>query len=274
MADDTLSDEVGALLRSVADEIVVPMFCRLEEHEVTEKAPGEVVTVADQRAEEMITEGLLRLRPGSVVVGEEAVAADPDLLDHVRAGDGDVWVVDPIDGTANFAAGQRPFALMVALLTDGRQAGGWILDPLAGDLAVARAGVGACLGGRPVGLADVVRPLADLRGAAMSHYLPPDARDRVTDGGRRIGELLPGQHCAGREYLDVLSGAQQFVLFWRTLPWDHLPGALLVREAGGVARRFDGGEYDPADDERGLLVAANERIWTQVHAALLDGHAG
>ena len=80
-----------------------------------------MVTVADRRAEELISAGLRRLRPGSVVVGEEAVADDPALLRHLRDG-GDVWLVDPVDGTANFAAGRRPFALMVALLTDGEPA--------------------------------------------------------------------------------------------------------------------------------------------------------
>ena len=66
--------------------------------------------------------------------------------------------------------------------------------------------------------------------------------------------MLSGQHCAGREYLDLLTGKQQFVAFWRTLPWDHAPGALLVREAGGVVRRFDGEPYRPADEGNGLLV--------------------
>ena len=61
------------------------------------------------------------------------------------------------------------------------------------------------------------------------------------------------------------------MLFWRTLPWDHAPGVLLVREAGGVARRFDGAEYHPADDDKGLLVAADERTWHEVRDALLGG---
>jgi fructose-1,6-bisphosphatase/inositol monophosphatase family enzyme len=267
VADDTLLDDVGALLREAAERIVVPLFRRLDDHEITEKAPGEVVTVADRRAEEMISEGLLRLRPDSVVVGEEAVAADPALLDHLR-GTGEVWLVDPVDGTANFAAGRRPFALMVALLSEGEPAASWILDPLADTLAVARLGGGVRLDGRPVDTAGRV-PVAELRGAAMSRYLPPHLRSRVTSGGRRLGELLPGQHCAGREYLDVLAGTQHFALFWRTFPWDHVPGALLVREAGGVVRRFDGTDYHPAVDDHGLLVAANEQVWDEVHAALL-----
>ncbi|MET8351175.1 MULTISPECIES: inositol monophosphatase family protein [unclassified Micromonospora] len=265
---DGLLDDVGDLLREAADQIVLPLFRKLDEADVSEKAPGEIVTVADRRAEELISAGLRRLRPGSMVVGEEGVADDPGLLRHLRDG-GDVWLVDPIDGTANFAAGRRPFALMVALLTDGRPAAGWILDPLAGILASGRADDGTLLNGRPVGDTGAGPRMGELRGAAMTRFLPPETRDRVRAGGRRLGELLPGQHCAGREYLDILTGEQQFVLFWRTLPWDHGPGTLLVRAAGGVARRFDGVDYHPADEGHGLLVAANEQVWAEVHDALL-----
>ncbi|MDZ5444677.1 inositol monophosphatase family protein [Micromonospora sp. 4G57] len=267
---DPLLDDVGELLREAAAKVVVPLFRRLDAADIAEKAPGEVVTVADRRAEELISAGLRRLRPSSMVVGEEAVADDPGLLRHLR-GAGDVWLVDPVDGTSNFAAGRRPFALMVALLTDGEQVASWVYDPLAGILATARAGEGTYLDGKPVRTTDAVPPVGALRGTAMTRFLPPDARRTAEAGGRRIGELLPGQHCAGREYLDLLTGDQQFVLFWRTLPWDHAPGTLLVRQAGGVARRFDGAEYHPADDDRGLLVAVNEEVWTEVRAALLDG---
>lgn len=267
---DALLDDVGELLREAAAKVVVPLFRRLDDADIAEKAPGEVVTVADRRAEELISAGLRRLRPGSVVVGEEAVADDPALLRHLRAA-GDVWLVDPVDGTSNFAAGRQPFALMVALLTDGEQAASWVFDPLAGDLASCRTGAGTRLDGTAVRTAEAVPAVGALRGTAMTRFLPPDVRQAVEAGGARIGELLPGQHCAGREYLDLLTGAQQFVLFWRTLPWDHAPGTLLVRQAGGVARRFDGTDYHPADDGRGLLVAANEQIWTEVRSALLDG---
>lgn len=267
---DPLLEEVGALLREAAADVVVPLFRRLDDADISEKAPGEVVTVADRKAEALISAGLRRLRPDSVVVGEEAVAEDPSLLRHLR-GAGDVWLVDPVDGTSNFAAGRRPFALMVALLTDGVPAASWVYDPLDGTMATCRAGDGTWLDGTPVRTAGREPLPGALRGTAMTRFLPSDFRRSVEAGGERLGELLPGQHCAGREYLDVLTGAQQFVLFWRTLPWDHAPGTLLVREAGGVARRFDGTDYHPADDGKGLLVAASEEIWDEVRAALLGG---
>jgi fructose-1,6-bisphosphatase/inositol monophosphatase family enzyme len=267
---DDLSEEVAALLRRAAQSAILPVFRRLDDASVEEKAPGEVVTVADREAEVIIEQGLLALLPGSTVVGEEAVAADPALLQRL-GWPGPVWVVDPVDGTANFAAGRRPFAVMVALLREGLTESSWILDPISDSLAVARAGDGAYLDGERVRTPDVRGPASALRGAVMSRSLPADLRARVDAGIGNIGRALPGNHCAGREYPDILRGVQDFVLFWRTLPWDHAPGVLLLQEAGGVARRFDGTPYDPGDDRNGLLVAANGEVWIAAYDALLAG---
>ena len=269
MAD--LIESVGQLLREAAATVVLPSFQHLAEDDVEEKAPGELVTIADRRAEVVIEEGLRALLPDSFVVGEEGVAADPTTLDRLRDS-GLVWIVDPIDGTGNFAAGRGPFAVMAALLRGGAPVAAWILDPLADSLAVAEAGSGAYVDGERVTLLDDDLATAELRGAAMTRFLPAPLRAAVRRGTPELEEVLPGLHCAGREYVDLVAGRQHFVLFWRTLPWDHAPGVLLVQEAGGVARRLDGAPYDLADDRRGLLVAANDAIWEQVNAALLgDG---
>ncbi|MEV4758674.1 inositol monophosphatase family protein [Micromonospora sp. NPDC049559] len=260
-------EEVGALLRETAAGVVLPAFGHLNPGEVEEKAPGEVVTVADRQAERKLAEGLRRILPGSEVVGEEGVAADPSELDLLRD-PGPVWLVDPVDGTANFAAGRRPFAMMVALLRGGATEASWILDPVDDSLAVAVAGEGAYLDGVRVRARREEPAPGRLRGAMPIRFLPPDLRASVEGRWEGLGELLPGQHCAGREYPDVVVDRQHFAFFWRTLPWDHAPGVLLVREAGGVARRLNGDPYDPADDQRGLLVAANERIWETVRESL------
>lgn len=259
---------VGDLIREVAATAILPLFQRLADADVRQKAPGELVTVADQRAEEMICNGLLGLLPGSVVVGEESVAADPALLGHLRD-TGAVWLVDPLDGTSNFAAGHGPFAVMVALLHDGVPAASWIFDPLDDRLAVAESGSGAYVDGVRVSAPDEALPMGEVRGAMPTRFLPPRARAAVEQRVAGLGQLLPGQHCAGREYPDIVAGVQHFVLFWRTLPWDHVPGTLFLREAGGVALRFDGSAYDPADERHGLLVAANESIWQTVRDTVL-----
>jgi fructose-1,6-bisphosphatase/inositol monophosphatase family enzyme len=261
------TDEVEALLRETATEVVVPMFRHLNGPDVTEKAPGEVVTVADRRAEDAIAAGLTKILPGSVVVGEEAVAADQAVTERLR-GEQPVWIVDPIDGTANYAAGREPYAMMVALMRDGETVAAWVYEPMTGTMATAETGGGTYVDGRRVEFpADAPDP-GELRGVAPTTYLPAAKRDAVRRGQAKLGEVSGGHHCAGREYLDLLQGRQQFAAFWRTLPWDHAPGAMLVREAGGVVRRFDGGPYRPEAEGNGLLAAVSVQVWQTVRDAL------
>src|SRR4051794_10278381 len=107
----------GALMAGAAGRAILPRFCALAQHEIEGKSPGELVTVADREAEALLAAGLAPLLPGSRVIGEEACSADPRLIDAL--GEGIVWLVDPLDGTGNFAAGRPEFAVMVALLRDG-----------------------------------------------------------------------------------------------------------------------------------------------------------
>jgi fructose-1,6-bisphosphatase/inositol monophosphatase family enzyme len=266
-------DEVAALMRAAARTAILPLYQNLAAGDIEEKAPGDVVTVADRAAEELLIAGLTRLLPGSTVVGEEGVAADAALLD--RLGDaGPVWLVDPLDGTANFAAGHGPFAVMVALLAGGTTRTGWILDLTTDHLVVAEAGAGAYLDGQRVCADQAAPPLSALRGNVRSKYLPPAVRAAVDRRVGLLGEALPGTGCAAREYPDVIAGVQDFALFWRTLPWDHTAGVLFAHEAGGMARRLDGGLYLPTDPRPGLLVARNEDVWREVYDGLFAPEAG
>jgi fructose-1,6-bisphosphatase/inositol monophosphatase family enzyme len=266
-------DEVGTLMRAVARTVILPLYQRLAAGDVAEKAPGDVVTVADRWAEEFLAEGLVELLPGSTVVGEESVAIDAALLDRL-ADAGPVWLVDPLDGTANFAAGHGPFAVMVALLAGGAARIGWILDLITDQLVVAEAGAGAYLDGVRITTDRDAPPLSALRGNVRSKYFPPAVRAAVDRRAVALGEALPGSGCAGREYPDVITGVQDFALFWRTLPWDHAAGVLFTQEAGGVARRLDGGPYLLTDPRPGLLVARNEDVWCRVYDGLLAPEAG
>ena len=266
-------DEVAGLIREVAATIVLPRFRHLSEGDVHQKSPGDVVTVADQESERALTAGLTRLLPGSEVVGEEAVAADPTIMRRV-ADRGAVWIVDPVDGTNNFAAGKTPFAVMVALLRDGEPAVSWILDVVADRLAIAEAGSGAYIEGVRVKTRTDDPGAAALRGTLARHYFPADLRARVNRHVDAFAEVTNGHHCAGYEYPSVATDEQQFAMFWRILPWDHVPGALFLTEAGGVVRHIDGEPYRPVDAERGLLVAPNADIWRTVRDTVFPPGAG
>jgi fructose-1,6-bisphosphatase/inositol monophosphatase family enzyme len=260
-------DEVAELIREVAAAIVLPRFRRLSDGEVKVKAPGDVVTIADHEAERALTASLSRLLPGSEVVGEEAVAADPDVLGRL-GGRGAVWIVDPVDGTNNFAAGKTPFAVMVALLRDGQPAASWILDVVPDRMAIAEAGSGAYIEGvRVKTRTDDPAPEA-LRGTLARHYFPRDLRAQVNAHAGEFASVTNGHHCAGYEYPSVATDEQQFAMFWRILPWDHVPGALFVTEAGGTVRHIDGDPYRPVDFDRGLLIAPNDDVWNTVRETL------
>lgn len=265
-----MHDRVAAILREAAAEAILPRFRALAAHEVEEKTPGELVTVADREAEAVIARRLAALLPGSSVIGEEAAELRPELLDRVA--DGAVWLVDPLDGTANFVEGSARFAVMVALLRDGAPVAAWILDPVPDRLAAAEAGAGAFLDGMRLS-APAEPPGADgLRCALMTRFLPPSLRAHVEGRLERLAEALPGYRCAGHEYLAIARGGHHGAFFWRTLPWDHAPGALLLAEAGGRAAHPDGSVYHPGARRPGLLAAQNPEAWDQTRAALLgDG---
>lgn len=266
-------DKVETLMREVAASVVLPRFRHLAQGEITEKRPGDIVTVADREAEARLTAGLTALLPGSRVVGEEAAAAEPALLSVVSE-PGPVWVVDPIDGTTNFASGHEPFAVMVALLKDSATTTSWILDPMSGQMAVAERGAGASVSGVRVTSPGHRPPPHELRGSSFSRYTPTDIRAGIASAAGAVGQVLPGRNCAGYEYPAIVRDEQNFAFFWRTLPWDHAPGVLFVEESGGVAWRLDGSPYEVTDDRYGLLVAQNQYIWDVVRSTLLADIAG
>lgn len=262
-------DQVVKVLREVAEELVLPRFRNLADSDVTEKSPGDLVTIVDREAEAAIGVRLADLLHGSLVVGEEAVATDHRVLE--RIGDpGPVWVIDPIDGTGNFAAGKEPFALMVALLRGGVPTLGVIYQPISGTIAAAEAGAGAYVDGARVTLNHDHLSADQLIGTVHSKYLPEALREGVLGRVPGIGKVLPSRHCAGYDYPELLLGRQHFVLYWKSLPWDHAPGSLLVREAGGVVRHFDGTGYDPTLPHPGLVVCRDDEVFRLVKNALLE----
>src|SRR5205814_7653764 len=197
--------------------------------------------------------GLGRITPGVPVVGEEADATDPSRLDALRGTDR-VWVVDALDGTGNFVAGSPEWAVMVALIEGGSAIASWVWQPVSLRMFIAERGSGATANGAMLRVRD--RGQGGLRGAVLTRFLDPATAATVDRNIGRIEEVVPGRLCSGYEYPAIIEGEADFVLFWRTHPWDHAPGCLLLEEAGGVARRPDGTVYQPGADGVGLLVAS------------------
>ncbi|MBL8831816.1 MAG: inositol monophosphatase [Rhodospirillales bacterium] len=249
-------NRVSALIADVADAAIVPRFRALAASDISLKGPNDYVTAADLDAEARLTPALADLLPGSSVVGEEAVAGDRAVLD--RLGEtSPVWIIDPLDGTANFAGNRTPFCSIVALAVGGEPVAGWIYEPMTRDLLVAGKGTGAHFNGAPVRL----KPGPDV--AVYGKTL----RKRAEESGR-FGRFVDDR-CAGAVYLDLARGRLGLACFTRTLPWDHAAGSLAVREAGGhVAFLDNGGNYDARRHVGPLLHATSRNVWEEAAAAL------
>ncbi|MBB3912427.1 inositol monophosphatase family protein [Sphingomonas desiccabilis] len=253
----SLAGHVAALMRDVADRVVMPRHQALAAHEIAEKSPGEVVTCVDREAEARLREGLDRLGIGARVVGEEACAENPALLDGI--GSGAVWLVDPLDGTANFASGSGAFGIMVALVSEGEPVASWMLDPGTGRMCHAERGLGAWIDERPVRTRNSgrLRPVA----ALATQFMAPAERVRAHRAAERRFALEPIPRCAAESYPRLVNGRNDVALFQRILPWDHAAGVLFLTEAGGHATHWDGSAYRVGSDRAGLLAAADGRLW-------------
>ncbi|PWI14384.1 inositol monophosphatase [Streptomyces sp. Act143] len=227
------SADVEEAVRKAAAAEIMPRFRRLAAHEVDEKSgPHDLVTDADRLAEQYLTEVLGALLPGSVVVGEEAVHANPASYEAIH-GDAPVWIVDPVDGTRQFVHGDPGFATLVALAQGGVVRASWTYAPARDQLATAVRGQGAFLDGERL-YAGPPEPGRDLEVATSHPDYTTDEQKRVlrplwTDG-------LAPRPCgsAGLEYLAVARGELDATAFSWEAAWDHAAGLLLVEEAGGA----------------------------------------
>lgn len=270
-------DLVLVAVRAAAAEKILPRFRQLSLGQVTAKRNFEdLVTIADTEAEALIRTNLAQHWPEAQVLGEEGVAADPGLRDAM-AGAGWKVIVDPIDGTWNFAKGLAVFGVIAAVAKDGRLEYGVLYDPLMDDWIEARAG-GPALLVQADGTRVEVRSSAERDPQRMFGYVPlvlypAKARRAVALAGlkyRRITSLM----CSCHEYRMLAQGHVDFVLTGpEPFPWDHAAAVLIVHAAGGVARFLDGGAYDLGRKRGVMLLASCEEVWARVaadYAALAD----
>ena len=259
------SARVVELMRETAAAELLPRFRNLAKDEVRQKRPGDIVTVADVASEQRLASGLAKILPGVPVVGEEAVEKDPGLLDLVARPGEACWIVDPLDGTANFAAGRDRFAMIICLVQDAAAVAGWILDVPNDRLAVAERGAGVRFDG------DLVRgkPAAALLNGFVGYKIAKSFDEQLSPDQRgRLGTITT-LRCAGAEYLEILAGRANFSLYRTTKPWDHAAGTLMMREAGGGAVQFGAAPYMPAQPlNAGLITASTEEALSEAKALL------
>ncbi len=260
-ADPNWIDAVSGIIRRIATVEVLDRFKQLADDEVHEKSPGDLVTIADRACELALIPELQAVR-NAPVVGEESVAADPSLIDQLGTAP-NAWIVDPVDGTANFVKGSDDFAVMVAYTEGGATVAAWIWLPVTDMMVTAEQGSGTWRNGTRL-QAPLGTP--QRRGIVKDRYLPDTLKNPIAAATPTIERTLD-RRCAGVEYLDMVNGDIDTLFYWRTHPWDHAPGTLLASEAGLRVGRLDGSPYLPGVAEKGLLTARPE-IWDEIGPSL------
>lgn len=245
------TDGILQLLQETAREIITPRFRALAEGQVLEKKPGDLVTIADREAEQYLSDLLRKIYPDAVIVGEEATFADPTILKALPNAD-HAFVIDPIDGTRNFVRGREQHGVMLAELRGGVTTRGWIWQPQTQRGYCAERGAGVRLNGEAI-----ERKVVDRKPLGAS------SKDRMvgfTADGQLSPVILSNFACAF-DYPAVLHGDVDF-MFWSSMhPWDHLAGALMVTENGGISRTVDGLAYSILSKPQCLVVAGDTLSW-------------
>lgn len=224
--------------------------------QISHKGLVDLVTEWDRRSEATIMRIIRETFPTHAILAEES-GASPQRSDHR-------WIVDPLDGTTNFAHAYPMFCVSMAYERQGELDVGVILDPLRRELFVAQRGHGASLNGRPI----AVSAATTLIDSLLETGFPYD-RGRMGLALRQLDHLAfqaQGIRRAGAAALALAYvAAGRIDGFWEATlnPWDHAAGVLLIREAGGVATLLDGSPYQADGRE---LAASNGRI----HRELID----
>lgn len=214
---------------------------------------GNFVTDYDSRVQQVLEEKLLALVPGAVFLGEE------DQMDQTDISRGYAFIVDPIDGTANFTRGYNMSCISVALALDGKPVLGVIYNPYSGETYYAERGKGAYRNGEPIHASQ--RTLEEgliLFGTAPYHQELTKRSFEVAYRYMSRGEDLRRSGSAALDLCAIASGRAEFYFEMCLCPWDYAAGALLVEEAGGLVSDLEGRPV--TYDRKQTVVARGPRV--------------
>ena len=275
--DKLSQDRLIDIVRRAGQEIVMPSFRQLHASDVeTKSSLTDLVTVADKASEAFITTEIQHAFPDWEIVGEEAVAENPSTTDKIATADTCV-IIDPIDGTWNYAHGLSDFGIILAVVVEGVTRFGLLYDPVNDDWIYANLGEGTFFqrtamnekgkyqrpAQAPLPLYITAEPELDKLAGIMSvnSYKGQRKQDFAFKAARfvRINNL---PSCPA--YRQIAQGNFHFSLTYKMLPWDHAAGVLVHTEAGGICRTLDGKEYSPTMLDGEMLAAQSEQQWQEL----------
>ncbi|WP_106476843.1 inositol monophosphatase family protein [Phytohalomonas tamaricis] len=265
--DQTATQQLIDIVRRAAKAEILPRFRNLDADAIeTKSGPDDLVTIADKGAEKIITAEVAKAFPNATIVGEEAVAEDASLLGNIAGAEMAV-IIDPVDGTWNFARGLNQFGVILSVASQGETVFGLLYDPVVDDWIVARRGEGAYYG-RPDGterrlqVSDTTQ-MENMVGSTSIRLFPKPQQYQLAALFPEFNRIM-SFGCACHEYRTMAFGHVDFMLTAKLMPWDHAAGVLIHQEAGGYAALLDGRAYSPAIHEGRMLAASSRENWEKL----------
>jgi fructose-1,6-bisphosphatase/inositol monophosphatase family enzyme len=250
------TEQVAEIIVDVTERIIMPRFGRLASGDIEEKKPGDVVTVADREAEAEIGEALAAYTPDALMVGEEGVFTNQRIMDALPEAE-HAWVLDPVDGTRNFARGNPDFAVMLAEVVQAKTVRSWIYQPVYRKLYTAELGAGVTCNGE-----QLHRVVSERKVPLGATYIPVRGEGELEIDVRRTWGS------AGIDYPNLLAGEVDFLAYRSMFPWDHLPAGLMINELGGKIASEEGVNYQAGVFGRRVISAMSDFVWKRVRDAI------
>lgn len=244
----TIARQAGQLLKEGLDR----------PREIRYKGAIDLVTEMDVAAEKVIVDAIRAAYPDHAILAEESGVTEGAA--------GYRWVVDPLDGTTNYAHGLPLFCVSIGLEKDGEPLLGVIYAPMLDELYAAEVGKGASLNGKPI----KVSAIETLERSVLVTGFPPEVREKATNLAAFTSFITRSQAVRrlGSAAIDMAwVAAGRFDGFWepRLAPWDMCAGCVIIREAGGVVSGYDGGPFSIYGKE---VLATNGRVHDEMIGVL------
>ncbi len=255
--DNIKQEDIEDICFKVSQKIILPKFKNLSDDDINYKNGSDLVTVADIEAEKELKKNLLNILPFSNFIGEEAYSKNKNILNFYNE-DEYCWTVDPIDGTTNFTNGRNKFAIMIALTFKEKILRSWIYKPLEKIMCSAIVDEGAYINNNKI-ITKGKNIIEETIGSISTKYWEPGFKDKLKLF-KNIFKEVNSYRCIGFEYIDIGIGIRNFAILSKLSPWDHIPGILFVREAGGADIDFAKNKYNFTKKNKNLIVSNSEDL--------------
>ena len=266
------SEKVLKLIKETVETIILPAHYDLDPETIMTKDDHSIVTLTDQHAEKILTKGLKEIFAANVL-GEEGYDADPEIADYLEQNEY-CWIIDPIDGTKNFAHGRPEFGVIVALVKNKEVLAGWIYHCTEKRAVYAIKGLGVYDELHQV----VSRPTLKDQFTGYHnpfYFVSSSVETEINAIGAARTKDIPAPRASSIEYLNLVAGVSDFMINNHCKPWDHAAGQLIVAELGlGGCGEFLSGEpyainksaWVSAERNRVLMTGATRSVRDRLKA--------